>query len=147
MNYPERTDDQDGREGWNQNPNAFAGSSREDFNGKANDRILRRSDNDGPIEISPSDQNPDSPQPRNRNRKSSVATVMVARTLTSQSQSPSQRHVTNSAGGIVMGSGGTNHGSEEEDGFFAKARNILVTFGKFVGPGFMVSQTFPLHCL
>src|SRR5690348_15564727 len=46
MNCPSRTDDTDGREGWNQSPNLLAGTTREDFNGRTNATARRSLDPD-----------------------------------------------------------------------------------------------------
>ncbi|KAL5346759.1 NRAMP-like transporter smf-3 [Pseudogymnoascus australis] len=44
MNCPSRTDDTDGREGWNQSPNLLAGTTRADFNGRTNATARRSLD-------------------------------------------------------------------------------------------------------
>lgn len=135
MNYPSRTDS-DGREGWNQSPNALAGTTREDFNGKTNDRLLRREDNDGPIEFTRTAEASDGSADL-RNRKHSIATIRVARTLTSQSQTVPEQYVM----GGLNGSGDLegSEGSGRKPNFLQKLRTVLVTFARFVGPGFMVS--------
>ena len=46
MNCPSRTDDTDGREGWNQSPNLLAGTTRADFNGRTNATARRSLDPD-----------------------------------------------------------------------------------------------------
>ena len=53
MNCPSRTDDTDGREGWNQSPNLLAGTTRADFNGRTNATARRSLDPDVPGEDDP----------------------------------------------------------------------------------------------
>lgn len=53
MNCPSRTDDTDGREGWNQSPNLLAGTTRADFNGRTNATARRSLDPDVPGEDVP----------------------------------------------------------------------------------------------
>ena len=53
MNCPSRTDDTDGREGWNQSPNLLAGTTRADFNGRTNATARRTLDPDVPGEDVP----------------------------------------------------------------------------------------------
>ncbi|KAL5349602.1 NRAMP-like transporter smf-3 [Pseudogymnoascus australis] len=61
MNCPSRTENTDGRECWNQNPNALEGTTREDFNGRTNARLLRQlSPDELPDEAFP-DEGPDAP--------------------------------------------------------------------------------------
>jgi metal iron transporter len=134
MNCPDRTDNLDGREGWNQSPNDLAGSTREDFNGIANARTLRRLDPEDTVTGVPDTENT-GPRPRN-NRRNSVATVKLARTLTSQNPDP--HHVTVNA--FDMDEPANNPGgSGGSVNLLKQARKVLVTFGKFIGPGFMVS--------
>lgn len=136
MNCPSRTDNVDGREGWNQNPNDLAGTTREDFNGIANSRTLRRIEPDDPI-LGVPDHQDSGVRPR-RGRDNSAATVKLARTLTSQNPDP--QHVTMSSS---MGGPNDNPGTATGSlSFFQKARKVLATFAKFVGPGFMVCFHF-----
>jgi metal iron transporter len=130
MNCPSRTDNPSGREGWNQSPNLHSGTTREDFNGIANTRVLRRADPGEPVLTKSDEEVPDPQGPR----KNSVATVKIART--SIMQSGDNDHVNLS----------TLHCEDSSDNkkgsclppFFSKVRKVLVTFAKFVGPGFMV---------
>ena len=129
MNCPSRTDNADGRDGWNQSPNLLSGSTREDFNGMANTRILRRIDSSDPVLLLSNDDVPDA----QRSRKNSTATIRIT---TSQSLQPS--HVSGVHPGSDIPGDGANSQSRLAN-LLTKARNVLIKFGKFVGPGFMVS--------
>lgn len=132
MNCPSRTDNLDGREGWNQNPNHLSNTTRQDLNGIANSRILRRSDADEPVEEAANMQSPDT----SRRRKIYPLASKLARAMTSRSLP--QEHVTTTSF-VVDDSGNGPNGSDGEPGFPHRVRKIIMTFGKFVGPGFMVS--------
>lgn len=130
MNCPSRPDNSNGREGWNQSPNQHSGTTREDFNGMANARVLRRIETHNPVSLKSNDEVPDS----ERQRKNSAATIKL--TMTQASQSVEKGDVKSN----IFHCDGPN---DEKSGsrpssFFSKARNLLMTFGKFVGPGFMV---------
>ena len=133
MNCPSRTDNTDGREGWNQSPNLLSATTREDFNGMANTRILRRIESNDPVLLVSDDLVPDAQRPR----KNSVATVRLAKALTSQSLR--EGHV----GSIPSGCDDPKDQTKcppQLAKFLTKARDVLVTFSKFIGPGFMVSS-------
>jgi hypothetical protein len=133
MNCPSRTDNVDGREGWNQNPNHLSNTTRQDLNGIANSRMLRRSESEQPAEVVANIQSSDT----SRRRKNSPTMAQVARTLTSQSLS--QNHVTITSFNVYDSGSGPN-GSDGEPGFLHRIRKIVTTFGRFIGPGFMVSS-------
>jgi len=130
MNCPSRTDNPSGREGWNQSPNLHSGTTREDFNGMANARVLRRIEPSEPPQIKSDNEVPDPQKPR----KHSAATVRIARTLTSQSGDDDDVNTRN----VQRDDSSNNKKPFSSALFFSKARKVLVTFGKFVGPGFMV---------
>lgn len=133
MNCPSRTDNTDGRDGWNQSPNLLSATTREDFNGMANTRILRRIESNDPALFVSNDEVPDAQRPR----KNSVATVRLARTFTSQSLPWGHVDIVPSR---CDDPNDQTKCPPKLAKFFLKARNVLVTFGKFVGPGFMVSS-------
>jgi metal iron transporter len=136
MNCPSRTDNADGRDGWNQSPNLLSATTREDFNGIANTRILRRIESNDPVLLVSNDEVPDAQRPR----KNSAAVVRLTRTLTSQSLH--RGHVNNMPPGCDGPNNQTKCPSKQVK-ILTKARNVLMTFGKFVGPGFMVSSVEP----
>jgi metal iron transporter len=130
MNCPSRPDNSNGREGWNQNPNLLSGTTREDFNGMANARVLRRIETNDPVSLKSNDEVPDAQRPR----KNSAATRRLDTTLTSQSVEKKQVKFNIFR---CHGPSGETSGSCLPS-FFSNSRKVLVTFGKFVGPGFMV---------
>jgi metal iron transporter len=133
MNCPSRTDNADGRDGWNQSPNLLSATTREDFNGMANTRILRRIESNDPVLFVSNNEVPDAQRPR----KTSAAAVRLVKALTSQSLH--RGHVNRMPSGCDDSNNQTKCPPTLAK-FLTKARNILVTFSKFIGPGFMVSS-------
>jgi metal iron transporter len=96
----------------------------------ANTRVLRRIEPGDPAFISSDEKVPDAQRPR----KNSAATVRIARTLTGQSVD--ENHLNPDA---LYGNDSSNDRKYFcLPSFFSKAGKVLVTFCKFVGPGFMV---------
>ena len=89
MNCPSRPNNPNGREGWNQSPNLLSGTTREDFNGMANARVLRRIETSDPVSLKSIDDVPDGQRPR----KNSAATITLATTLTLPGQSVEKEQV------------------------------------------------------
>jgi metal iron transporter len=137
MNCPLRADDGDGRQGWNQNPNSMDGTTRQDLNGMANTRVLRRVESHDPTLDEPDDE----VLRAQRRRRNSTATIRVARTLTSQKQSDTC-HVTRTSHEANEQPESSPNNDETCPNYMKKIRKVLMTFGKFVGPGFMVSAPF-----
>lgn len=133
MNCPSRTDNVDGREGWNQNPNVLEGTTREDFNDRTNARLLRRLSPDELTEEVQVDKGPDAPP----SKKAPAATVGgVGRALPPDAQSDSNVVTTTyNTPHHPYGSGGGPQGSSR----FQKIKQTLRIYGGFIGPGFMVS--------
>jgi metal iron transporter len=136
MNYPSRTDNPNAREGWNQSPNLHSGTTREDFNGMANTRVLRRIEPGEPV-LKPSDDEVSDAQ---RPRKNSTQTIRIA--ITSAGHKVEEDLVNPDALHCDGSSGNGDHFCLPS--LFSKTRKVLVTFGKFVGPGFMVCTRFGL---
>lgn len=99
----------------------------------ANTRILRRIESIDPVLFLSHDEVPDAQRPR----KYSAGTVRLARTFTGQSLP--RGHVNRMPSGCDDTNDETKCPSQLAK-IPAKARNVLVTFAKFVGPGFMVSD-------
>jgi metal iron transporter len=104
----------------NQNPNALspALTTRHDLNGMANLKVCRRLSS---IEHTTEDE-PDDDSDAQRDKAAVVGTGQVG-----ESQTPE------------LGLGGDG----PKESIARRLRDVIVTFGKFVGPGFMVSC--PLH--
>jgi metal iron transporter len=134
MNCPSRTEEPEGM-GFNQNPSSLSAdlTTRNDLNGIANVRVLRR--------IASSDVNsvvehePDKIAAR---KKETAEMAEVA--LTSVGSHVEHRPAISSFG--VEGADGEPVGafgvSKE---WIMRLRKVLMHFGKFIGPGFMVWQT------
>lgn len=122
MNCPSPVHHPEG-DGMNQNPNALAPAltTNEDLNGMANLKVLRRlASIEHVTEDEPFDQ---SDPPRSK-----TATVQEGQAGESQE-------------GIEAPSG--PGGSHPRKPVLRKLVDVVVTFGKFVGPGFMVSSRSP----
>lgn len=138
MNCPSRMDNPDARAGWNQSPNAFVDATRQDFNGIANSRLLRRRLSDAPREemasIHSSHPPPDMQPP---SKAAAAATRILPQPDSDDEGQRGSHHVTGAAlddgqsGNAATGSGGRAGG-------WQTAKRILTTFAQFIGPGFMV---------
>ncbi|KAE8451510.1 hypothetical protein EG329_003583 [Mollisiaceae sp. DMI_Dod_QoI] len=147
MNCPSRTEEPEGT-GFNQSPRALSNdlTTRNDFNGVVNARELRRIPSmgvEGVVEPVPDDD---------VSRKKGASERMQVSTLDERN---SRRHVNEETGidtttspPTVMGEGSGNGGSGGGRGgsrlsqYSEKAKKAIVTYGKFVGPGFMISVAY-----
>jgi metal iron transporter len=131
MNCPSRTEEPEGT-GFNQNPSALSAdlTTREDLNGMANTRELRRISSTE-IESGIATNQDDAERGKN---------------LITLGEKGGQSHVDGdsgasavdiAAGGNGSGRGAGGIGVQFMKGFM-KMRNFVVKYGKFVGPGFMV---------
>lgn len=133
MNCPSRTEEPEG-DGFNQNPSAFSAdlTTRQDLNGIANSRILRRSVSD---EI---DAMEDRDPGENLGREGHLDNL----------KAPVDEGTWESRDGSRGGSGG--HGKDSHprriktmtSEFFTTARKVAITFAKFIGPGYMISVAY-----
>ena len=138
MNCPSRTEEPEGT-GYNQNPSSLAAdlTTRQDLNGIANMRVLRRiatGDIESVVEHVPDDDV----------KKKNEAAVMAKKALTSDSHvggdlSSFEAVDLNEDGRGTGGEGGDNRTSTK---LFKRLRKVVLTFGKFVGPGFMISVAY-----
>jgi len=136
MNCPSRTEEPEGT-GYNQNPSFLAAdlTTRQDLNGIANTRVLRRiaTENiENVVEPVPDDE-----------VKKHDATMMAKRVLMSTGHV--ERSLSTFAAVDLTEDAG-RRGSGEGTGpvpvstlWFKRLRKVVLTFGKFVGPGFMAS--------
>jgi metal iron transporter len=134
MNCPSRTEEPEGT-GFNQNPSSLSAdlTTRNDLNGIANARVLRRIASSGVKSVV--EHEPDEIAAR---KQETAEMAEVA--LTSVSSHVGQRPAMSSFGGEgadgePMGAFGV---SKE---WIMRLRKVLMHFGKFVGPGFMVWKT------
>lgn len=139
MNCPSRTDEPIESDGWNQNPPGLAAdlTTREDLNGLVNRRTQRDSDLrvGDEIAIDTLDQPSDPHVPRidksEDDKGKFIADVREAPLATPGTPpSPSME---------------SDSGQPSGTGFLGKFRNVgnvLTTFTKFIGPGFLVSVAY-----
>jgi hypothetical protein len=134
MNCPSRTEEPEGT-GYNQNPSSLAPdlTTRQDLNGIANTRVLRRiapGDIESVIDHVPEDDE----------------TAVKAKSLKDMSSS----HVgigISSSEVVELSNAEGGRGTDERREYhrtsikwFMRLRKVMLTFGKFVGPGFMVGR-------
>jgi metal iron transporter len=147
MNRPSRTDEPYEGEGYNQSPNPLSGdlTTNQDLNGIANTRELR---NDDPRSISSSSQalqdniglgsNPhdgaggvktltNDPAPIGRLDAKGYDAQVIAATILS-----------NTSGSLPSDNGG----SRQDSSRMGRIKRHLLTYGQFVGPGFMIAVAY-----
>lgn len=155
MNQTSRTDEPyEGDDGHNQSPNALSNDlvTNEDLNGIANFRTRRPGD-DGLMDDSGqaiAQVEPPTPEPdRVKAAQQNLAGVMHGDRATT-GQSPGGKETSTETGTQVLngdlrqGCNGDNTSFAAKDGGspFQRAKRIFLTFGKFIGPGFMVSVAY-----
>lgn len=138
MNCPSRTEEPEG-DGFNQNPSSLAAdlTTRQDLNGIANTRILRRTSSS---EILPMEEH-DPGKQTERDKSNHSSKEVDEGTLGSRDGSGSGR-----GGGLGGGKGTVRQRSKDFSvDLFMRARKFTTTFGKFIGPGFMVTPRYTIH--
>lgn len=137
MNCPSRTEEPEGQ-GYNQNPSALSAelTTREDMNGIANARMLRRIANSEVENIV--ERDPDDDVSTNRQSKV-IAPATKASHVGESSGISSTFNILEGSGSD--GRGGNSGGRNVSTRWFDNVRNFFMTFGKFVGPGFMVCES------
>ncbi|TVY53070.1 Manganese transporter SMF1 [Lachnellula cervina] len=135
MNCPSRTEEPEG-DGFNQNPSSLAAdlTTRQDLNGIANTRILRRTSSS---EILPMEEH-DPGKQTERDKSNHSSKEVDEGTLGSRDGSGSGR-----GGGLGGGKGTVRQRSKDFSvDLFMRARKFATTFGKFIGPGFMIAVAY-----
>lgn len=137
MNCPSRTEEPEGT-GFNQNPSALAAdlTTRQDLNGIANARLLRRiatGEIENVVERVPNDDR----------KKENETAVMAKVALASDSHEcergmPSFEVVNLSDGDYYERGADGGRGLPISSEWFMRLRTVVLKFAKFVGPGFMV---------
>jgi metal iron transporter len=139
MNCPSRTEEPEGT-GFNQNPSALSAdlTTRQDLNGRANSRVLRRiasSEIQDVVECVPDDDSP-------RKREASLREKEAATT-------EKGGHV-GEMGTSSLAVSDENNGEGGSGNWllrnFMRVRKFLITYAKFVGPGFMVCRLPNSEC-
>ncbi|RDW85857.1 hypothetical protein BP5796_04182 [Coleophoma crateriformis] len=139
MNCPSRTDEPEGT-GKNQQPNALAAdlTTRQDLNGIANKRLLRREAIEG-VDDSVENQ---SRQTTDCTIPEKGSAVVGAESEHRPVQPPTQMHGHNSAQDRGRGGDGGDRDPQLPKNWLSELRSTVFTFGKFVGPGFMISVAY-----
>lgn len=142
MNRTSRTDEPYGGEGLNQSPSPFSSdlTTNEDFNGRANRRHLRIED---PTSTSKSQQeNTEDPSVDDR----IVEQPRAGGVLTNDGPPVGQLgEKGGQAAATTDRESGSRRSSRSGAGAktaFHKAKHAILTFGRFVGPGFMISVAY-----
>lgn len=129
MNCPSRTEEPEG-DGFNQNPSWLAAdlTTRQDLNGIANARTLRSSDSEVQTmeELEPGETS-------SRDKK-----IIGVKEEEEEGTVESHGGTGSGSGGLGGGSGDRGQRFNNLSGLFMRARKFAMTFGKFIGPGFMV---------
>lgn len=153
MNQTSRTDEPyEGDDGHNQSPNAFSNDlvTNEDLNGIANVRT-RRSGDDAIMDGSGqaiTQVEPPTPEPdRVKGFQQNLAVVQHGdRAATGQSPGVNETSAETAQvfnGDLRQGNGGCASSVAKDGGSpLQRAKRMFLTFGKFVGPGFMVSVAY-----
>ena len=131
MNCPSRTEPV-ALPGHNQSPNLLAAelTTRQDLSGIANSRVLRRIE--GADEHL--DDDPGGVRDRGKEKDSVRTESQVATRMSTLAASHFVDENGSESGGRARGKGGLGILRNR----FMKLRSVVMTFGKFVGPGFMV---------
>ncbi|TVY94201.1 Manganese transporter [Lachnellula willkommii] len=133
MNCPSRTEEPEG-DGFNQNPSSLAAdlTTRQDLNGIANARTLRRISSS---EIQPMEEH-DPGKHTERDKINHSSKEVGEGTLGSRDGSGSGR-------GGLGGKGTLRQRSKDFSvNLFMRAQKFATTFGKFIGPGFMIAVAY-----
>lgn len=140
MNCPSRTDEPIEGDGYNQNPNFLAAdlTTREDLNGIANARILRRTSREM---IAEETGGPDDPGETIYQTQLKAGSADVGVLPQTTGGGDAQGENDSAIGSSPEGSGGAN----QHDFKLLLRKNVkmLMTYAKFIGPGFMVCCFFP----
>lgn len=156
MNCPSRVDPECLPNGWNQNPDAMAAHTNNDLNGIANSRThrdhrLHVSEPSLPSVLEPSIAEPPDPTPSRPpskmfrfNYAETDADVVsnISGLQTPMAGSNERLDTTLTAGGSGGIQGVPRRGGRGPRGTLERLRRGLVKFGRFIGPGFLVSVAY-----
>jgi metal iron transporter len=151
MNRPSRTDEPEG-DGYNQSPNPLSNdlTTNQDLNGISNARMLRRQED---MSIQDSGQDPEGgPSSRADDDADDVGTSGQFDAVTNTASaigSKSERGRSDQEEDCRQGSpqsdaagGDRSSGTHSLSSRFKSFKHAIVTFGKFIGPGFMVAVAY-----
>ncbi|RDL39714.1 Transporter protein Smf2 [Venustampulla echinocandica] len=147
MNCPSRTDEPEGT-GFNQNPSSLSAdlTTRQDLNGMANARVLRRISSSEVRAME--DLEPDRELQEDTNKGHAVVKGVAAGKIQAAS-SPSDAHGSRAGAEGGEGSGSAHRSANERRRYhnyavnrFMRIRKFMVNFARFIGPGFMISVAY-----
>lgn len=151
MNRPSRTDEPQPGDGYNQSPPHLSNdlTTNQDLNGISNTRALRRQERRKAVDSGEPDP-PDTISPSGPSKTKDVAFFKVNASATSSA--PEILHAGNTGqeptgqNGLsaAPGEGGNPGGSPSFKSRLRGAKDTILTFGKFVGPGFMVAVAYSM---
>lgn len=141
MNRPSRTDEPQASDGYNQSPPQLANdlTTNQDLNGISNTRALRRARFRA---LADSDLGQADPDPHAVARPDAHATATA--TATPETDMPSSAV----AGAAIIGLDASRHaatGGRGVQSWPSRIKHAVITFGKFVGPGFMVAVAYSMY--
>ena len=148
MNCPSRTDEMPEADGHNQSPNALSNdlTTNQDLNGIANSRVLRGGDSlsiQSAGQTVEADRVPQSVDPHGDQKLERITNTSAAIGQFPSGVPASPSRVGGSSSSPAPSSGSPG-GSPIHRGSLIAARlkKVLLTFGKFVGPGFMIAVAY-----
>lgn len=135
MNCPSRTDEPEGT-GKNQQPNALSAdlTTRQDLNGIANARQLRKRAGGGIDDTAEDRRGDEQNQDQQKDSGADVRAVVGSHSQHHVSQSMTPLDVDDAQDGPSRGGNGPHSPMK----WLLNLREVMMTFGKFIGPGFMV---------
>jgi metal iron transporter len=155
MNQTSRTDEPyEGDDGLNQSPNALSNdlTTNQDLNGIANSRTRRSSEDETRDDSGHTITEVDPPTPEPDRVKGTQQNLAVAYGDRASGQSPGVKQTSLGTAQVLgddlrQGGDGADASFVTKDGGspLQRVKRTLVTFGKFVGPGFMVSVAYSKH--
>ncbi len=154
MNRPSRTDEPQPGDGYNQSPPELSNdlTTNQDLNGISNTRALLREDHStATASGKPGSDPPDITPPDGLSNVGGVVAVgtessangVVAEVLHAGNPGPGPKGPDEQHEQPGVGGGGDHpDGTLPQRSWLARAKDAIFTFGKFVGPGFMVAVAY-----
>ncbi|KUJ21818.1 transporter protein Smf2 [Mollisia scopiformis] len=143
MNCPSRTEEPEGT-GFNQNPSALSAdlTTRNDLNGIANARELRRIPSTGIEGVVEPVPDGDTEKKKDIGSQGMQAVALDAKSSGCHVGEESGTTMALETLGAQEGSGGGSGNGGRLSHHFERAKKAIITYGKFVGPGFMISVAY-----
>ena len=149
MNRPSRTDEPQKGDGYNQSPNDLSNdlTTNEDLNGISNSRVQRSGE---PLSIQSGGQNALLDEVSNLQDTAGIPTVRIkdgvpAESLVVEQQAQGGPHEFGPGPQLSAASHGgddAGNGRGRVTSALHRTKNAIITFSKFIGPGFMVAVSY-----